>query len=173
MDEYALIPEKAKPSKTALVLLSTPPIGMLGLDRIYMGCFRSGLLKFLMLLTSLILLVSGSGLFVSIGLYMLLFYFMWALTDWARVQINALSRSYFQVFCNSTTTWGGQNDIRWAFWFSLLLNSFNLFLLLFIVIAFFLGGFEYVWDSMVSTTKTEKYVPDAKAMKKYLAFEKK
>ena len=169
MSQPVLLPDKQTPSKLGVVILNAFPLSnILGLDRMYAGCGRTGFYKFLLFVGSFFLM----SIQPQLGVIALLASLLWALIDWIRVSINALSRSYYRVFCKTHMTWSSNSDIRWAFWVSLFLSGSGMFALMTALISTLLVGFEELWDWGREKTGMEKYIASGASIKEHMNLRK-
>lgn len=120
--------EKTRPSgknKMVLILLSGF-LGFLGVDRLYMRCYREAFMKFFLFVGGLLLL------FVSppIGAIMLLINILWTIMDQILVLFNALVESTYvpATFCKSPgLRWASLSDIRNGKWLAVFVILVNVF----------------------------------------------
>lgn len=154
------------PSKVALVLIEKSPLAMVGLDRMYMDCNRSGWAKFALFLFVFFLAPLLGPIFPIVAL----FYFAWLFMDWAIVTLNALSMSYFRPFCDRSSPsigWTSKTDIRWAFWIALALGIFDIMFFVFLVSITITMGFDDAWNFVMSTLNVEEVMPNSEQMRGY------
>ena len=165
MSQFIYTPLTSNPSKTTLsLLISLPPLQLLGLDRIYMGCMKSGFLKFLLFVGATVGMFFAGPFWLPIVLLMLL----WNFFDWIVAMINILSFSTRRVYCNTNMGWSSERDIRIAFWLGIALNLINIAFLLYIISLFINEGVEWIVDQIRGKTKMEKFMPTGKEVKEFL-----
>jgi TM2 domain-containing membrane protein YozV len=105
---------KKMKSKILLVLIETLGLGALGLDRLYLGCPSSGLMKFVLFLLTIFSYYTNDFLFYASSLI----WVTWVLFDYVLVFINAFLQSQNNPFCNELVYY---NDVDLAPWFLTLL----------------------------------------------------
>ena len=152
-----LLESAVRPSKVALVLIENSPLAAIGIDRVYMGCLRSGFLKFLLFfLVTIVPEVLAEALPV-VGML----YFLWVIYDWVSVTMNALSRSMQPTLCDSPhfTGWSDDRDVILSFWFSLGLSLFELIALFAFVVTVLHYGIQVVWDGARNLLGIQRHVP--------------
>lgn len=96
-------------SKTFLVLIEALGLGGFGLDRLYAGCFYTGL-------TKLFLLISGVFLHYvneTIGAIVLSAWMIFVVFDYIIVFVNALAGSMCNPFCNAPVVWIDIGPAAW------------------------------------------------------------
>lgn len=152
-------PPRSSPSKTALVLISSSPMGMIGIDRMYMHCTRSGWAKFFLSM----LVVVFTGFLGPLATPVIIFYALWLFYDYMTVMLNALSMSYLRPFCDPSVQsegWTSQRDVRWAFWLGLAVNIVFLANLILLVAFIIISGpdkileyFRPYWESITKNVQ--------------------
>jgi TM2 domain-containing membrane protein YozV len=159
-------------SKTALIFISNSPLGMLGVDRLYMGCYRSAFIKFVLFL--LVFLFAIPLEFpLEVAVFLVLAFSLWTMYDWLVIAINSLSRSTETPFCRKVTEWTGRRDIIFAFWMSVFISLPQLMLIVTGILMSIFMGFETFVDGLREETKTEKYIPSGYQMKEFFTLKKK
>lgn len=158
------------PSKTALVLLnSVLPLNVIGLNRAYMGCYKTAIMKMLLVIM-LFMTWDGDSTFTVL---LLMAVMLWTLYDFLAVALNALSMSTRPVFCGDQLMWGGRADIFFAFWIALITSSIPLFLFGSLLISISIEGFDSAIDGLRNSMGMEKYVPSAERLKELWTIKKK
>lgn len=159
-------PQTSSPSKVALVMIGSSPLALVGLDRMYMGCSRSGWAKF-----TLFVLVFVFGFFLGpLWPFLALIYAAWVILDFIQIVLNALSLSQLRPFCDKSTTnqgWASKNDIHFAFWINLSINLTFVAIGVLLVSISATMGFDAAWDYIRSITRTEDKIPDGEEMIAY------
>lgn len=159
-------PKTSPPSKTALVMIGSSPLALLGLDRMYMECYRSGWAKFLLFVIVVVLGPLLGPLFIPL----LVLYVAWALLDFLRIVLNAFSFSELRPFCDRSMTnigWTSARDIRWAFWINLAINLVYVAFAVLALAVLVTRGPDAVWDELRSYTNTTTQIPDSERMRGY------
>ena len=109
-----------------LLLLIEGLVGPLGFDRMYMGCFRSGIVKFLLPFIA----ISFMYVLPPLGTAILGGWVVWALVDYAIVMINALARwrtQPFTVGCGGQERyWKDEKEVQYGFYLAISLILFDL-----------------------------------------------
>lgn len=155
------------PSKTALVLIESSPLASMGMDHVYMGCIKTGFLKFMLFVLVFVTPDAMPELFPIVSTFFLL----WVLYDYIRVLFNALSRSRKATICENRyfSSWSSERDIIMAFWISLIFNLFGMVLFGILMITLLSSGFSFLWDSIRGNTHSEAFIPSAGKMKELLS----
>ena len=148
------------PSKTALVLLENSPIGMIGIDRIYMGSIKTGALKMLIFMMLIFLPIFT----FQLQLLIVVTFSLWTLIDWARVMFNAISKSRSPVLNSNLVpfvSWVDDRDIKMAFWISLILLFVEFGLSALVGFVFYHLGIKGGSKTIMNVLGVEKYVPES------------
>lgn len=154
------------PSKVALVLIEKSPLAMVGLDRMYMDCPRSGWVKFAFFVLVMFLGPLLGPLFPFVAFV----YFAWLIMDWAIVTLNALSMSYFRPFCDRSSPsigWTSKTDIRWAFWIALAVGIFDIMFFIFLISIVITMGFDDAWNFVMTALNMQDMMPNSEQMRGY------
>jgi TM2 domain-containing membrane protein YozV len=109
-----------------LLLIIEALVGPLGFDRMYMGCYRSGIVKFLMPFIGIFLTM----LFPPVGMLLLIGWSIWAFVDYVIVMVNALARwrtQPFTVGCGGNVRyWKDEQEIQNGFYLAMVLIILNI-----------------------------------------------
>lgn len=119
-DYGSITPAKAPPSKVVLFFINLTGLGFLGLDRIYMGCRRTGTYKFVVIILAFLLLL----LYPIGGIVLLGVSFLWNFHDTVVISMNMLARSRHRVFCEDADPqpgWVSESDIDAGFYLGIIL----------------------------------------------------
>lgn len=119
-------------SKLLLLLIELMyPLGWFGLDRLYMGCPRSALLKLLLFVIGVVLF---NYKYYNAGVTLLLIWLFFGLFDFMLVIINAVTQSKANPFCTSATPvagptgiWSSPSEIKYGAWFAMAIVLIYLF----------------------------------------------
>lgn len=113
-------------SKLLLLLIELVyPLGWFGLDRLYMGCPGTALLKLMLFVVGVVLF---NYKFYNAGVTLLLIWLFVGLVDFILVIINAITQSKTNPFCtdssrryasSSTGVWSSQSEIQYGAWFAM------------------------------------------------------
>lgn len=146
MPPYLQINMLVQPTKSKTALLFLELLGYTGLDRLYLGCVTSGVIKFLLYFALCIVNFYYLRYVQSLGeqgeiddtlpivyAFHVLFTVVigWAVLDWTRVIINVMRRDPNILFCKSYV-WQGLNDTDFAFmlgFFFIAISIVNLFVI--------------------------------------------
>lgn len=118
-------------SKVALMLIELLfPLGFLGLDRLYMNCPRSALVKLMLFLFGLSLVLISESHDVgtkartntrNVGLSFLLIWFFIGLFDLVAVVLNGVTRSSENPFCSGDAPWKDPHELKYGAVFAIAL----------------------------------------------------
>ena len=105
-------------SKTFLVLIEALGLGAFGLDRLYAGCPRTGMLKLILLLSGIFAYYINEWL----GGFILGAWILFVFYDYIIVFVNTLAGSSCNPFCNADVCWSDKGPAAWILVFIVLLD---------------------------------------------------
>ncbi len=156
---------RTPPSKTVLAVLTFVPfLQTMGLDRIYMGAHKSGLLKCFFFVMVVILPEALNPAFSIMASIL----FFWELFDFMYVLQNLLSFSKNRVYANTELGWESEEGVRVAFWVGAIAGVPTMALYVVMLAAILDMGLEQSVDTAGEKMGVKELMPSGRRVKEML-----
>ena len=126
-----------RPDKLSASILALTPFNLFGLDRIYVGCEKSGVVKAMLFVS----IPVANMINTNVAMVLLFIYSIWWVVDLLRVLRNIFTLSPRVFYCDSSKGWANLINVHIAYWFALF---YMFFVCMVLAIMFALYGLAFM-----------------------------